>query len=165
MPFLSLPFDIHEKFLCCMGVRDVLVCSRVCKTLRNVVGTSLPLRYTIALAARGMCDGTNTSVSLAERLEKLERYELAWRELAWKESLRFELPALCRHVYQADGYLLIVNSEATSVRVARLPSPLRGAPYVEYNWSAPLGLLERRGTVLMDPSQDLVAFVGLSTET
>lgn len=157
---LSLPYDILEKLLLSVDFCTVLVCSRVCKSLQNVVATSLPIRYAIALAARGMRDGSNRSISLAERLEMLERYELAWRELAWKESLRIELPDPCRHVYQADGYLLFIEPVHSAVRAIRLPSPLRGVSYAEYKWAAPVGFLQGHvGTVLMDPRHDLVAFL------
>ncbi|KZV67717.1 hypothetical protein PENSPDRAFT_754692 [Peniophora sp. CONT] len=159
MPLLSLPYDILEKLLCCLNARDVLVCGRVCKSIHDVVTTSLPVRYKIALAARGMRDGRDRSASLVEKIEKLERYELAWRELAWKESLRLELPVPCRHVYKADGYFLIVNPAAQSVSVIRLPSPLRGVSYQEYNWDAPLGFFRGEGTVLMDLGNDLVTFL------
>ncbi|KZV63527.1 hypothetical protein PENSPDRAFT_757906 [Peniophora sp. CONT] len=165
MPLLSLPYDILEKLLCCLNARDVLVCGRVCKFLHDVITTSLPIRYTIALAACGMRDGLNHFENLAERVEKLERYELAWRELAWKESLRIELPIPCRHVYLADGYLLSIDSATSSVKLIRLPSPLRGSTYQEYNWDSPSEFLQGDGTVLMDPGHDLVAFLKPSVDS
>ncbi|KZV63522.1 hypothetical protein PENSPDRAFT_757902 [Peniophora sp. CONT] len=158
MPLLFLPFDILEKILCCFDARGVLVCGRVCKSLHDVVTTSLPIRYTIALAARGMRDGSNHSASIAERLDMLEKYELAWRELAWKESLRFELPDPCRHVYMDDGFLLMIDQRG-HLKAARLPSPLRGVTFEEYKWNVPPGFFERPFTVLMDPHRDLVAFL------
>ncbi|VDB88690.1 unnamed protein product [Peniophora sp. CBMAI 1063] len=159
MHFIDLPFDILERILCCLDVRDVLVCSSVCKLLQQTINESLPLRYAIALAERGMTDGTDSFASLAERLENLERYELAWRELRWQETLRFDLPAPSRYVYQEDGYLLIVDPAMCTVKVVRLPSPLRGVPQAEHNWSAPPAFLEGDGTVLIDVRLDLVVFL------
>ena len=159
MPLLSLPFDVHEEILRCLDIRDILVCCRVCKLFRDVVAVSLPTRFAIALMKHGMRDGLNRSETLAKKLDMLEQYRIAWDNLAWKEAFHVKLPLPCHHVYHDDGYILVVSSETSAVRVMRIPSPLRGVSHVEYTWSAPLGFTEGDGTVVMDSRHDLVVFL------
>ena len=161
MNLVNIPFDVLENILCNVDARTVLACNRTCKHLRHTVAASLTLQYIIALAARGLRDGPNKSLGLSEKLEKLNQYELAWRRLSWKESLRFELPsnAGSRHVYQADGYLMIVHPPDSRAQVIRLPSPLRGVSREDYSWLAPEDFYEWEGFALMDPHHDLVAFL------
>lgn len=76
----DLPLDVLEHLCLYLDAYSAVACSRVCRLLYNVSTISLAARYTVLLAMRGMRDGGNSSISLAEKLERLERYETAWHE-------------------------------------------------------------------------------------
>ncbi|KZV75851.1 hypothetical protein PENSPDRAFT_748262 [Peniophora sp. CONT] len=160
MLLVDLPVDVLELICSQLDAYSAVACSSACKHLRSIITTSLSTRYTIALAMRGMRAGGNESVSLAERLQKLERYETAWLEGSWKKSFKIDLPAPTRHVYHAEGYFLAWNPDSGQVHAARLPSELRGITLEEYRWewfpSTNTGL---EITVLLDVTNDMAMFI------
>lgn len=79
-----------------------------------------------------------------------------------------ELPAPTRHVYHADGYVLIWSVNDYLVHVVRLPSPLRGVTLATYEWewvpsdSANIDL--ETITVCLDVERDVAMFLAWSSD-
>ena len=168
MLLLDLPSDILELICGELDAYSAVACAQASKVLHHIVATSLLVRYTIALAMRGMRAGKKESISIAERLEMLKRYEEAWFQDSREESFRITLPEPMPlidrgnlHVHHADGYLLTWLVETGQVHVVRLPSPLRGISLEEYRWQFALPPNPDRfqTVVLLDPQKDLVMFV------
>lgn len=167
MLLVDLPFDILESVLSNLDAYSAVACGLVCRLLHRVITSSLPIQYNIELAMRGMRAGNNESISLAERLEKLERYEVAWREGSWKESFRIDLrvPMRPNHICCADGHLVTWDPENGQVHVVRLPSPLRGISLAEYRWEFALAGVDRRYTrVMLDKRSNIIMFVRVTRE-
>ncbi|KZV66606.1 hypothetical protein PENSPDRAFT_688813 [Peniophora sp. CONT] len=170
MLLVDLPSDILELICGELDAHSAVACGRVCKRLHHIITTSLPVRYTIALAMRGMRPGNNESIDIGERLKLLERYEAAWLEGHWKKSFRITLPEPMAfvnhpagkfHVHHADGYLLTWDLATGQVHVVRLPSPLRGITLEEHHWqfTSPPDPHRLRTEVLLDAQNDTVVFV------
>ena len=128
MLLLDLPSDILELICGELDAYSAVSCAQACKVLHHIVATSLPVRYTIALAIRGMRAGRNESISMAERLEMLKRYEEAWFRGGREETFRITLPEPVPlinhgnlHIQHADGYLLTWLADTGDVHVVRLP--------------------------------------------
>jgi hypothetical protein len=86
----------------------------------------------LALAARGLCDGPPSSVTVADRLELVEAYEEAWRTFSWSKHLTLDLPFPHEAPYVSGGTLVLpigeIRDAVRSFVVQSIPSLLRGVP-------------------------------------
>ncbi|KAI0062454.1 hypothetical protein BV25DRAFT_1915990 [Artomyces pyxidatus] len=82
---LNLPDEILLDILEDVGYNVLLTCQQTCRRLNTLITTSVPLQYTIELAACGMLDGERgpNTLDIHERLRLLVLYDEAWRKLDW----------------------------------------------------------------------------------
>ncbi|KAF8502694.1 hypothetical protein F5888DRAFT_1631797 [Russula emetica] len=79
--FAALPEEIIVKILEWCDLKGVLTCQLTCRALRDIIVGSISLRYKLALSEHGMCDGTSSDLSTAEKLELLTAHADAWQSL------------------------------------------------------------------------------------
>ncbi|KAF8502819.1 hypothetical protein F5888DRAFT_1120008 [Russula emetica] len=101
-----------------------------CKALRDLVSQTPDLKYVLALAAHGLCDGPPSPITPASRLERVKAYDEAWRTFSWSEHLILELPYPHQAPYvSGDTLVLPVHEMEGVIRsfiMQSIPSPLRG---------------------------------------
>ncbi|KAI0298773.1 hypothetical protein B0F90DRAFT_1730927 [Multifurca ochricompacta] len=105
--FAILPEEIIVKVLECCDSETVLACQLTCRALRNFIVNSTSLRYKLALAENGLCDGPKpqneddgtgngggsssggkTAISTAEKMELLSAYASAWQNLSSAQPVK-----------------------------------------------------------------------------
>jgi len=130
---------------------------QTCKVFRDIVSQTPSLQYALALAARGLCDGPPSHVTVLSRLELVEAYEEAWRTFSWSEHLTLELPPPHEAPYVSGGALVLPICEVVggvrSFVVQSIPSPLRGIP--ERHWRIDFDFVVL--CFIIDATQDLLA--------
>ncbi|KAI0059642.1 hypothetical protein BV25DRAFT_1062377 [Artomyces pyxidatus] len=163
---LSVPNEILSKILKTLHARDILACSATCRHLRACIADSVSLQYTVELFGCGMLDGARGmhTLSVQERLKRLQLYTAAWEKLLWTNSL--ELPHLvgCKDTaataVSGDTLVLLhsgptANVDAVSrLWMQQLPSELCAIDEHHYIAEVPCSL--RLSNVKLDPTQELV---------
>ncbi|KAH9943590.1 hypothetical protein B0H21DRAFT_748585, partial [Amylocystis lapponica] len=109
---LGLPVETVIAILKWLDCRHILLCTSVCKTLREIVKKSVELQYQIELAADGMVDGPpglmaqmhgdGLLMTTADRLELLLDQRRRWRMLDWTRRVMVPIPGAC-YAYELAG--------------------------------------------------------------
>src|ERR1700679_4329610 len=60
---------------------DIHACQCACRRLNKVIVNSLLIQYILRTALSGIFDPLEPGISLPDRLDALERWETAWREV------------------------------------------------------------------------------------
>jgi hypothetical protein len=119
-----------------------------------LVDGTAELQYCIQLAVAGMEDGPPSSMSPAERLDKLRQYMTAWDALEWGPNETIEMSA--GNLWELYGGVLAQCVSDGGIKLRQLPSDHRCIKsdiwFVET-----LGIHVRDFT--MDPSQDLLVLI------
>ena len=150
--FPSLPFTVRSALLTLLR--------QTCKVFRDVVSQTPSLLYALALAARELCDGPPSPVTVVSRLELVEAYEEAWRTFSWSKHLTLELPPPHEAPYVSGGTLVLPvcdmgEAVIRSFVVQLIPSPLRGVP--ERRWQIDFDFVVC--CFVIDATQDLLVVV------
>jgi len=150
----ALPMELVIDILSALDFRSLLTCRRVCRLFHMLVHDCTALQYCIELAVAGMEDGPPSSVSAAERLNRLRQYKAAWDSLKW---VRDETIDMSGHLWELYGGVLAqYDSVGQSLNFRQLPSDSRG---IECQvWSVEI-LGTRLRDFAMDPSQDLLVLI------
>jgi hypothetical protein len=154
--FLSLPYGAIQLILC-----------QTCKTLRDLVSKTPALKYVLALAARGLCDGPPSTVTAACRLELVKDYDEAWSTFSWSQHLVLDLPSL--EAPYVSGNTLVIRKTKEVVRsliMLSIPSRLRGVPgrqwRIDFHFCVEIFVLDATQDLLMVvQSRDLNKLVSL----
>ena len=152
---------------------------KTCRALRDVIVGSISLQYHLALSKYGMCDGTSSDLSSAEKLELLTAHADAWHRLetacpekadilvGWGPpiavscnvmvfSRRSRQPENRRGKWKdVDEELMPMIGPRLNLLVLRVPSALRRVDAAHWTLDLP-------GTVdglCIDASQDLLIYL------
>ncbi|KAI0049133.1 hypothetical protein FA95DRAFT_1604664 [Auriscalpium vulgare] len=159
MPWLALPEELILKALDYLDIRDLLALRLACHQLRTSIGASVELQCRLELAACGLREGlASRTVTSADRLQRIQAHDSAWRELPWTEVLQSEYPVSRR----ISNCIVTVSNNVVArqdsldplgtLSVKQLPSVLRG---VETRfWEVHVNCCVDELTV--DASQDLM---------
>lgn len=112
------------------------------------------IQYKIELLATGMEDGPPGGLSPAQRLEKLRKYQDAWRTL--RMSRKDEVKMLSGQVWELYGGVFAQGRGSRAIKFWQLPSVIRGVKEEEWEHDD-LGINIR--DFGMDPSQDLLVMI------
>ena len=82
---------------------------QVCKCMRNLIGSSSLLQYHLELGRSGMEDGPMSTVSIAERREKLQAHINAWRNLQWTDCIHLLESDQKFAIHVASGGILVIR--------------------------------------------------------
>ncbi|KAH9943580.1 hypothetical protein B0H21DRAFT_487066 [Amylocystis lapponica] len=166
---LGLPVETVISILKWLDCRQILLCSSVCKTLREIVKESVELQYQIELAADGMVDGPPGLMTTADRLELLLDRRRRWRMLDWTRRVTVPIPGACQAYELAGGVF------AKSMRVGDVDDGVdkfrRMVRHLTATW-LPSRTKEAQsiireeldvatGEFTIDPSQDLIVLVNV----
>jgi hypothetical protein len=149
---------------------------QTCRALRDVIVGSTSLRYKLALSEHGMCDGTSSDLSTAEKLDLLTAHADAWQSLdtacpekadilvGWGApiavscnvmvfSRRSRLPENYRgKLNDEDAEVMAMMGPRLNLLVVRVPSALRRVEAAHWVRDLPGNVRE----VCIDASQDLL---------
>ncbi|KZV65688.1 hypothetical protein PENSPDRAFT_689675 [Peniophora sp. CONT] len=122
-----------------LDYRGMIALRKCCRTFQHAIRDSAELRYIIALAAAGLCEDGSASGDLtsAELLDKLGRYEKAWKSMHWTEHI--VLRSKPGERISAPSNPLIWQSRPEGrpqLRLFYAPSHLRDA--VQHEWEIPM---------------------------
>ncbi|KAI0056621.1 hypothetical protein BV25DRAFT_1555794 [Artomyces pyxidatus] len=152
---LLFPDEILLGILENLDYKAVIACQLTCRKLRSVTA-SVSLQYKLELAACGMLDGTRGQQVLdtPERLERLRRYDTAWRELEWTGSVRLSHLIGQWFTIKTGPLVFCLHGADFPHLIQAVPSKLRGTHEVHHTFQpAP------RDLVKVDSSQDLVIYL------
>ena len=149
---------------------------QTCRALRDVIVGSTSLQYKLALSEHGMCDGTSSELSTAEKLELLTAHADAWQSLdtacpekadiliGWGApiavscnvmvfSRRSRQPENHRDKWDdGDAEVMALMGPRLNLLVLRVPSALRRVEAAHWVLDLPGNVSE----VCIDASQDLL---------
>ncbi|KZV62917.1 hypothetical protein PENSPDRAFT_657772 [Peniophora sp. CONT] len=89
---LKLPNELLVLALRPLNFEDLVACKTVCRTLNNVMSSSILLQYKLVLAAYGLCDNELNVKAVSEKLQRAHLFHHALREIRWIPhfTIRFE---------------------------------------------------------------------------
>lgn len=101
-----------------------------------------------------MQDGQLSDANTAERMAALRAYTDAWRDLAWSEYDKIDIPGSAMPQF-SDGVVAYLSTDRRALTVHQLPSKLRrlGAR----SWTLTFDFVIAR--FALDAAQDLLALV------
>ena len=136
-----------------------LILCQTCKALQDLVSQTPALKYVLALASRGLCDGPPSPTTPASRLELVKAYDEAWRTFSWSEHLMLDLPYPHEAPYVSGDTLVLPIHETRGVIrsfiMQSIPSPLRGVSGRQ--WRIDLDFFAE--PFVIDATQDLLVGV------
>ena len=149
-----------------------LILCQTCKTLRDLVDKTPALKYVLALAVRGLCDGPPSTVTAARRLQLLEDYDEAWRTFSWSQYLVLDLRTF--EAPYVSGNTLVIRETRDLTRsfiMQSIPSRLRGVPgrqwRIDFDFWVQIFVLDATQDLVVVPNHDpnkLVSLVSLPHE-
>lgn len=160
--FILLPSELLIEILRHVDGRSILRCSSVCRVLNRVIDSSAELQYYIELALDCMLDGSQTTVTVAERLEQLRTLRRAWSLLEWKKEVRVPMHGFC-HAYELVGGVFAKTSSSGGFLSQSSPRKFISSWLPSSSDSGhtlvrkDIGISTRDFAI--DPSQDLIALV------
>ncbi|KAJ6483007.1 hypothetical protein DFH09DRAFT_1378468 [Mycena vulgaris] len=133
---------------------------KVCRLWKETIDNSTGLRYTIELWADGMVVGDSGNSPSVKKLEALYERRRAWLKLNWTSITVIPIDLASSVCDLVDGVIAQQNIELGSFTTVSLPSARD--PTVKTTSSPGDPGMEPRDFVI-DPTQDLVAFVSENT--
>ncbi|KAI0094795.1 hypothetical protein BDY19DRAFT_988597 [Irpex rosettiformis] len=156
---LQLPSELLMKIIGLLDWKTLLICRKVCLAFRDYISSSLECQYAIELAIAGLEDGPDSTMILAERLQRLREHQAAWRSLRWRTSRTIDM--LRGGVWELYGGVLAQARGRGTLVFEQLPSAIRGI--TEDQWElVPKGLKSIRDFA-MEPAYDLLVLVESAT--
>ena len=167
---LPLPNDVLIEILSHLRPRDMVACQRSCRQLNDVVVCSQFLQYLIRVGKSGLHDPMLPGYTIPQRIDALERWEAAWRNLEAQSSFQARRIVACglpggrcaEYIFRND-FLIATSGYLFD------PHPSYG--YVDLRVSQPGGEMDSWTRIIMDnwfgkmyrfqffPEQDLVVAV------
>ena len=80
-PLFSLSNELLIQILSNLRPADIYACRFTCRQLNDLIVNSQMLQYIARTALSGVSDPLDPGLSLPDRIEALERWETAWREM------------------------------------------------------------------------------------
>src|SRR6266436_5933375 len=77
----SLSNELLIEIISDLRPLDIHACQCACRRLNNVIVNSQLVQYILRTALSGVFDPLEPGISLPDRLDALERWETAWREM------------------------------------------------------------------------------------
>lgn len=77
----SLSNELLIEIISNLRPLDIHACQCACRRLNKVIVNSQLIQYTLRTALSGIFDPLEPGISLSDRLDSLERWETAWREM------------------------------------------------------------------------------------
>ncbi|KZT01282.1 uncharacterized protein LAESUDRAFT_763877 [Laetiporus sulphureus 93-53] len=151
----SLPEELLTLILEELDMLDVSSCAQVCHRFRQIIQSSMRIRYKIELLLSDMVDGRLHDLSTAEKLDKLRVHQEGWRDM----NLTYTWPVECAEASWAySSGMLAQISENGSLSIYQTPSRIREIP--EQPPSVRVGFAEFSVFMFeVDYEQDLVILV------
>jgi len=92
---LPLPNEVLLEILSHLRPRDVAACQRSCRQLNDLVVCSQLLQYLLRIGRSGLHDPMLPGYTISRRIEALERWEAAWRNLEARGSCQVKRIVFC----------------------------------------------------------------------
>ncbi|KAF6754717.1 hypothetical protein DFP72DRAFT_898601 [Ephemerocybe angulata] len=110
---LALPDEILSQILSALSAVEILQSQLICFKLNSVIKSSTEIQYLIALQIAGLEDnGRRSILSQAERLERLQRGQLAWRQWKPQFTQKIEVKQPASPIYDLSGGAYFLGRES-----------------------------------------------------
>jgi hypothetical protein len=84
-PLFSLSNELLIEIISNLCPADIYACRCTCRQLNELIVSSQLLQYVARTALSGVFDPLDSGLSLPDRLDALERWETAWREMDFRQ--------------------------------------------------------------------------------
>jgi hypothetical protein len=84
-PLFSLSNELLIEIISNLCPADIYACRCTCRQLNDLIVNSQLLQYVARTALSGVFDPLDPGLSLPDRIDALERWETAWREMDFRE--------------------------------------------------------------------------------
>ncbi|KAH9963629.1 hypothetical protein BC827DRAFT_1266400 [Russula dissimulans] len=92
-PIFSLSNELIIEIISNLCPEDIYACRRTCHQLNDLIINSQLIQYIIRTALSGVFDPLDPGLSLPDRLDALQRWEIAWAEMDLREpTVRIDAP-------------------------------------------------------------------------
>jgi hypothetical protein len=93
---IPLPGEMLVEMLSYLCPQDIAACQRSCRQLNDVVICSQFLQYLLRVGRSGLRDPMLPGYTIPQRIEALERWESAWRNLEGRASCQVMRIVTCK---------------------------------------------------------------------
>jgi hypothetical protein len=100
----SLSNELLIEIISNLRPLDIHACQCACRRLNNVIVNSQLIQYILRTALSGVFDPLEPGISLPDRIDALERWETAWREMDLSKPIA-SIDA-CVHAVNVSEYLV-----------------------------------------------------------
>ncbi|EIW52119.1 uncharacterized protein TRAVEDRAFT_54092 [Trametes versicolor FP-101664 SS1] len=146
-----------------LDIRDLLVCKRVSKDFRDLVGSS-PVQYKFQLVWAAAVDGAKRGLGSKDRLQALKEYQFAWRtfqlpiSMTFSKFVSFTPPKDPFRLLKFSGPFVAMHV-GSNLKIYRLASAKRRVPGM--TWSTQLASLGQKPLLgASDQRENVVAICG-----
>ena len=92
-PIFSLSNELLIEIISNLCPDDIHTCRQTCRQLNDLIVNSQLIQYIIRTALSGVFDPLDPGLSFPERLDALQRWEIAWTEMDLREpTVRIDAP-------------------------------------------------------------------------
>lgn len=126
---------------------------QVCKTLNDIVASSILLQYKLELEFDDLDDPGICRGFMADRHRRLLHSRAVWAHLRWNNMTRTPMPGSCS-AYEVVGGKFVKMLWGKDFSVVTLPTSQSGATFER--------MVDLEGMIkdfAMDPSQDFIAYL------
>ncbi|TCD69434.1 hypothetical protein EIP91_007559 [Steccherinum ochraceum] len=153
----TLPLRIVFAILSHLVSQDLLRCSQTCNTLRRVVKAFPALQYKIELAAVGMQNIPENTLTDQKKLSLLRRYLRNWSHLSWPCLTHTLATTFDCDKWEISGGVITHMNHNLEVQCTRLGSSIEGRP--THKWVHPIRMDKDIRDYFVDLYQDLLLVV------
>ncbi|KAM6499998.1 hypothetical protein JOM56_005506 [Amanita muscaria] len=130
MTYLPLPRELVERTLLLLDAKSMVTCRLVNRELNEIIQSTV-LQYSLACKAAGVIDNPRSPLSYPERLEALNKWEEAWKNLkpVFKTTIKISHRPSSYPIYALTGgsYFLDDNN-LKDLNYCHLPSSPQDNP-------------------------------------
>ncbi|TFK62398.1 hypothetical protein BDN72DRAFT_964576 [Pluteus cervinus] len=148
-----LPNELWEDVFLQVNYPNVLRLKQTCRLFNDIITASTKIEYYGELTMDGLIDTDTSDLSIKDRFDLLRERRFTWENLQWKKFPAESFPGLC-HLYELAGGVYAALDANNDFTALTLPTKTCEGSRKSYHLDFPAR------DFVMDPTQDLVVFLG-----
>ncbi|KAM6499997.1 hypothetical protein JOM56_005505 [Amanita muscaria] len=128
---ISLPRELVERIFLLPDIKSILTCRLINREFNEIIQSSTVLQYFLACKAAGVLDNPRSLLSYSERLEALNKWEDAWKNLkpVFETTIKVDHQPSTISIYALTGGSYFLDDDnLRDLHYCRLPSSPQDNP-------------------------------------